>query len=76
MNSGKQCVGDDLESLSFVSEHLSMLKSCIQQSEQFAANFNRHLNAKDRLELSATNTRLSEMYWRLFEKFIKKVRGI
>lgn len=76
MNSGKQCVGDDLESLSFVSEHLSMLKSCLHQSEEFSAKFNRHLNAKDRLEMATINARLGEIYWRLFEKFIKKVRAI
>jgi hypothetical protein len=76
MNSGKQCVGDDLESLSFISENLSSLKGCIHHAQHFASKFNRHLNAKDRVEIASLNARYDEIYWRLFEKFIKKVRAL
>lgn len=68
--------GEDLEGLSFVSENLSSLKSCISSAESFATKFSRHLNAKDRLEIATLNASYEQIYWRLFEKFIKKVRGL
>jgi hypothetical protein len=68
--------GDDLEGLSFIAENLALLKQCIKCSQEFTAKFNRHLNHSDRLEMATIAARHDEIYWRLFEKFIKKVRGL
>lgn len=70
-----QTAGDDLESWSEIAHTLSKLKQCIEHGQEFSVKYSKYLNSEDRISVSDLNSKYDQIYWRYFEKFVKKIRG-
>ncbi len=76
MTSGKQTFGDDLEGWADVADSLCKLKMANDGASEFATKFSKYLSPADKVEIAALNTKYNAIYWKYWEKLIKKIRGL
>jgi hypothetical protein len=67
---------DEVEILGENAMFLCRLKIATEGFQECQKKVSKFLEAKDRVELAKFNVKLDEMYYKYFERFIRKVRGL
>lgn len=67
---------EEFELWSQMATHLMNLRMAIEHADSFMINFSRYLEPKDRVEMAKLGDSYDKLYWKYFQKFIKKVRGL
>ncbi|CAB4126762.1 hypothetical protein UFOVP80_55 [uncultured Caudovirales phage] len=67
---------EDIAKWEEIGHALFFLKTGIEYAEQYRSKCNRFLDHEDKVELAAMQVRYWNIYYKYFEKFIKKVRGM
>jgi hypothetical protein len=67
---------DDLEGWSVIAINLCKLKMATEYAQDFSRKFTKFMDAEDRDEILALNIKYDGLYWKYWEKLIKKIRGI
>jgi len=67
---------DDLQHWSEMAQSLIHLKDLIEYGQQFSVKMSRYMSPDDRAAVAEMNVKYDFYYWKYFEKFIRKVRGI
>ncbi|MFI5384039.1 MAG: hypothetical protein ACHQXK_07395 [Methanosarcina thermophila] len=66
----------NLQSWSEDSSALHKLKECIDYAAQFRKKFGAYMNPKDRMELADISCRCDKIYWKYFNRLVKRIQGI
>jgi hypothetical protein len=75
MTSDKRLVVDDLESWSEMAIDLCKLKMACEYAQDFRRRCSKYMTKEDKVEMAKMNTRYDVMYWKYWEKLVKKIRG-
>lgn len=67
---------DDLEMWSFIAMNLCKLRLACEYAQDVSAKFSKYMSQEDKVELKGLNEKQDALYWRYWEKLIKKIRGI
>jgi len=67
---------DDIEKWSDIAIGLSKLKMSTEYAADFSLKFAKFMSKEDKIEMAALHAKYDVIYWRYWEKLIKKIRGI
>jgi len=67
---------DDSKRWSEIALGLSRLNLAGEYAREFSKKFSRYLGPQDRMEMAGLCAKFDYLYWKYWEKLIKKIRGI
>jgi len=67
---------DELVLFSQTSMYLSRLKTSLEYIQDFQKKFSKFMEPEDRVKVAKSNVNLEEVYWKQFQKFVNKIRGL
>ncbi len=76
MTLNNQMHGDDIEGWNEIAMGLCQLKMATEYAQEFSKKLSRYMSAPDKIEIASLNSKYDAMYWKYWEKLIKKIRGI
>lgn len=68
--------GNDIPEWEAYASNLMRLKMCMEYAKDFMSRFSKQMSASDRVKLAEAGCKYDEIYWKYWEKLIKKIRGI
>ena len=74
--SNRYIVADDVASFNEQFQALSDLWNCVKFARFFLEKHSKYLSPGDRVNISKNILDMEQMYWKYFDKQVKKVRGL
>jgi hypothetical protein len=71
-----QTHGEDFEGWVEIADALCRLKMATEYAQEFMDNISKFISVKEKMELVDLNNKYKFVYWKQWEKLIKKIRGI
>ena len=68
--------GDDLESWAHIADGLCRLKMANEYAGQFGQKMGKYISKEDQVEMAGLSSKYDFIYWKYWEKLVKKIRGI
>ena len=66
--------GTGINKLSEISLHLADFRLGIERVEKFTEKLNKFVEVEDKMEITATISKMNDLYWKYFRKFIERAR--
>jgi len=76
MTAKKQLLGDDVEGWASIADALCRLKMATDYAAEFSEIYGKYMSTDDRVEMAGMNTKFNTIYYKYWEKLVKKIRGI
>ena len=66
--------GTGIHKLSEISAHLADFRLGIERVEKFTEKLNKFVEVEDRMEIASIISKMEDLYWKYFRKFIERAR--
>lgn len=76
MSGENQVVRDDVDGWVVIADALCRLRLSTEYAQEFTKKFSKYMTKKEQPEMAALSSRYDAIYYRNWEKLIKKIRGI
>lgn len=67
---------DELKEWASVADGLCKLKMGASFAHEFTDKYSKYLTHADRVEMASINSKYDQMFWKYWERLVRKIRGI